>query len=142
MEKVCIDTDVLIEYLREEKSESAKAILMLKKSNTKLAVSSITVYELFVGPLWLKRTEELQRLKELKTWLIELPLDQSAAELAAEMDTRLKREGKEIGLRDTFIAAICIVNGYSLLTKNVKHFKRVSEYWDLEVLTPKDVISM
>lgn len=40
-------------------------------------------------------------------------------------------KGREIGWRDTFIAAITLLNGKMIITSNPEHFKRIS---DLEVI--------
>ena len=47
---------------------------------------------------------------------------------AAEIYATLSKQGKPIGGRydgDVFIAAYCIINGYTLITNNKNHFERI-----------------
>jgi tRNA(fMet)-specific endonuclease VapC len=49
---------------------------------------------------------------------------------AAEVYAKLSRQGKLIGEKydgDYFIAAYCILNGYTLITNNKEHFERIDE---------------
>ena len=46
----------------------------------------------------------------------------SAWECAADIYARSRRMGNPTGDADILIAAFCIVNGYTLVTNNVKHF--------------------
>jgi len=44
---------------------------------------------------------------------------------SAEILSELSRRGIPIDLRDALISGIAITNGYSLVTRNVEHFRRV-----------------
>jgi tRNA(fMet)-specific endonuclease VapC len=50
-----------------------------------------------------------------------------AWEKAADIYIMLKRKGALIGDADILIAAYCLVNDYTLVTNNVKDFKRIDE---------------
>ncbi len=52
---------------------------------------------------------------------IDLPAARSHAQLWAE----LQSQGLMIGIHDSWIAAICIANGLSLITDNIKEFDRI-----------------
>jgi predicted nucleic acid-binding protein len=51
-----------------------------------------------------------------------LPSDRSAAMSYGEIVARRERAGRPIGPMDAMIAAICIVNGATLATRNVRDF--------------------
>ena len=45
-----------------------------------------------------------------------------ALEVAARTYANLRKKGKTIGDADIMIAAFCVVNDYTLVTANIKHF--------------------
>jgi tRNA(fMet)-specific endonuclease VapC len=55
-----------------------------------------------------------------------LPLDDPAADRAAQVRRHLEREGVGIGLADSLIAGIVLRHDGILLTRNRRHFERVS----------------
>ena len=52
-------------------------------------------------------------------------LDENAAKEAAEIEFELTKEGDIIDLEDIMIAGISKARNEVLLTRNVKHFKRI-----------------
>jgi len=54
-----------------------------------------------------------------------LPLTEQIARQAAALDASLIRQNLQIGIKDTFIAATCLVHNLPLLTVNLRHFDRV-----------------
>jgi predicted nucleic acid-binding protein len=55
-----------------------------------------------------------------------LPFDERAAERAAAIRQHLDGAGTPIGMADYLIAGICLANSAMLLTRNRKHFERVT----------------
>ena len=64
-----------------------------------------------------------------------LPCGERAAALAAEIRRDLEAAGTKIGMADYLIAGICITHSALLLTRNRRHFERVSGL-RFEDLTP------
>ena len=119
-----VDTDVLIDILRGV--EDAKHYL-IKLSVDGLAVSAVTVTELFSGrdtrnPI--KREKVLKLLRHFEV----IPVDEEIAILAGEI-----RRDYGLHLGDAVISATAIVHGLTVVTGNVKHFARVD---GLSVLKP------
>jgi predicted nucleic acid-binding protein len=56
-----------------------------------------------------------------------IPLDMVAADLAGRIYGDLQRDGKDIGVPDTMIAAIAIHHGLPLITGNTSDYARVQE---------------
>jgi len=46
---------------------------------------------------------------------------------AAEIHALLQQQGNLIEDGDIFIAAYCIINGFALVTNNIRHFERINE---------------
>ncbi len=54
-----------------------------------------------------------------------LPFDLHVARVHAQIGAELAAAGQPIGTHDLIIAATAIVNGYGVLTDNLRHFERV-----------------
>jgi tRNA(fMet)-specific endonuclease VapC len=122
MERICLDTNILIDHKRAKPSEKAKTVLFrLASGHYQLAISTITAYELLRGDnqnedqYWLQMFENLQVL----------PLDLVVCQTAANVYKNLKRRSLLIEPEDLFIAATALRHGLKLATSNLKHFSRV-----------------
>ncbi len=114
------DTGIFIEHLRAK--NKLNTTLILQPKNIPISVTSVSVFELYIGASSKEKYNNVSVLiQELKI----LKFDEAAAIKAAQINTELKRQNKLIEFRDIFIAATCIVNNLPLLTLNKKHFERV-----------------
>jgi tRNA(fMet)-specific endonuclease VapC len=59
-----------------------------------------------------------------------LPFGSEEARIAAEIRQQVESQGQPIGMADYMIAAVCLANGGTLLTRNRRHFERIK---DLEI---------
>ncbi len=134
----CLDTNVVIEFLKDRNSAASKFINK-SKNKARLFVTSITVYELFYGPKYSGYEKELDDVKSFLLWVTVLPFDAESAKIAAEIDVTLHKKGKPIGLRDVFIAAICWKNKIPIITRNITHFNLIAKEteYKLKILTPE-----
>jgi len=133
LEKVCIDTDVLIELSRRN-------LLKYIKPHMNLYLSIISVYEYLRGLAVLGR-DVVYAGKILKTLFTIIPLTEKAIIKAAEIYASLYRKGVLIPDPDILIAASCIVEEIPLSTFNIRHFKKLREY-GLEIVDPDVIINM
>jgi len=117
---IVADTDVLIDYL-QGKGETADRVA-LEIDHAQLHTTAITRFELLAGA----RSARQERLvAHLLAALPCLPLDVPAADRAAEVRRTLEKGGWPIGMGDSLIAGIVLVNRGVLLTRNRRHFERV-----------------
>lgn len=116
-QKVCLDTDVCIEILKN--TERGKALLKTIE-NSKVYLSTITVFELFL------RKTNLFPIETLIHKTAILDFNELAAKKASELFKSLQSSGKSIDLRDLFIASTAITHNCALATLNEKHFKNIS----------------
>lgn len=114
------DTDVLIDALRGRK-ESAERIAAEIRAGS-LATTAITHFELLSGA---RTGPELEKVTKLLRPMAILPLDQAAAQAAAQARRSLESIGAKIGMADYLIAGICLSRSAPLLTRNRAHFERV-----------------
>ena len=129
--QIIIDTDVIIDYLRRR---SDGLVHVLEEFNC--ATTTITLFELLAVAV--RSTQQEQRLAEFQTIVLTIPFDESATLAAATIWRNLQNQGQLIGLPDTLIAGICVARELPLLTKNVKHYARVTS---LQVIHPEEVFT-
>ena len=89
------------------------------------AISSIVAAELWAGAAKANRADEVVRLQELLDFFPVLDFNESAARTYGEIRADLERRGQPIGPLDLLIAAHARSLGATLVTVNVREFKRV-----------------
>jgi tRNA(fMet)-specific endonuclease VapC len=118
---IVADTDVLIDFLEGRSPVADRVALELDRGQLRTTV--ISRFELLAGA----RTSPRQKtVRELLAALPCLPLDEPAADRAAEVRRSLGRDGAGIGMGDSLIAGIVLAQEGILLTRNRGHFERVS----------------
>lgn len=117
-ERLLVDTDVLIEYLRGR----GEAVEYLETLSSDLYLSVISVAELFAGA---RGDEEERSLTQFLLAFTVLPVTEKVARLGG-LYRRDFRPSHGTGLADALIAATAIENGANLVTFNRRHFPMVS----------------
>lgn len=122
--KICLDTDFLINFLRGKKEETD--FIKLHEADKHLATTYINLFELYHGAY--KSSERQQNLKAIALLLNRitvLNLSEESVKKAGEISAALEKEGKSIEFRDLFIGTIAVVNSYPIKTGNIRHFSRI-----------------
>ena len=117
---IVADTDVLIDALRGR--DPAAERIHDELGTGALATTAITAFELRSGTRSGKARREVEKLLAA---LPILPLDDEAADRAAEARRALEADGAPIGMADYLIAGICVTRAAVLLTRNRSHFDRI-----------------
>ncbi len=118
---IIADTDVLIDSLHGK--EPVKERIELELETGRLATTAITAFELLGGARTPKHRAKVEIL--LAAMKI-VPLDDSACREAADIRLELESKGMGLSMADYLIAGICLSRSAILLTRNRKHFERVS----------------
>lgn len=123
---VLLDTNVLSEVLRKRPLLAVMRALHALRPEQRYA-SEITRYELRAGTARLNDDGTLWQRTQLQVlplvrWL---PFDAPVAMAAADIGAALRRRGEPVEETDLFIAATALVHGFSVSTRNVRHFERV-----------------
>jgi len=114
------DTDVLIDYLAG-KGEAGAVERLLRLGALRTTV--ISRFELLSGA---RNPRQLALLVQLLEAVPSLELDDASADEASAIRRSLERSGKGIGMAESLIAGIVKRNSGTLLTRNRRHFERVS----------------
>ncbi len=120
-----LDTNTLIYYFKGMGEVSKH---LLKVPPREISVPAIVLYELEVEIA--KSNSSSKRRTELDTFmhLVKvLPFDQEVAKVAADLRTKLEKEGSPIGPLDTLIAGTALAHHSTLVTHNTREFSRVKK---------------
>jgi tRNA(fMet)-specific endonuclease VapC len=122
------DTSIFIGHIRGNPM-TRWAFKRLRDREWTVAVSSVTVYELYLGCLISKQPTEHRATVEsyLARVPVVLTLDEMVARRAAEIQARLRRSNQMLDDRDLFIAATALVHNLSICTLDIDHFSRVPD---------------
>jgi tRNA(fMet)-specific endonuclease VapC len=123
-----LDSSIIIHHVRT--SNKRNSFLARSELLFKHHLSVISVYEIELGAYRSGRTSDIDVLQNS---FIILPLSKEIALGAAKLDADLIRQNSQIGIKDTFIAATCLIHNLPLLTVNVRHFERIE---GLEIIDP------
>ena len=119
-----IDTDACIAFL--DGADVKLRDRWLGTPSAAVALCSVVKTELYRGA-WGSRDPAgvLARLDQFTAPFRSLPYDDRAAERCGQVIADLERHGRAIGLADCMIAAIGLSEDLTVVTRNLRHFRRV-----------------
>ena len=123
MLRFLLDTNIVIYILKRRPIE----VLDLFNQNAHhLAISSITLSELLYGAEKSSQiNKNLEAIEEFISHLEVLPYDAKASQQYGQIKAHLEKKGELIGENDIHIAAHAISQALTLVSNNLKEFKRV-----------------
>lgn len=119
MEKILLDTDVIIDFLRGYQQRIKSIFEKIEQKQIIAYISTISIVELYAG-IDIKDQRRNEILAQLLTFLEPIPLDP----ILSKFSGNLKSE-YDLGLADAVIAASAINKELKLFTFNTKHFKKI-----------------
>jgi tRNA(fMet)-specific endonuclease VapC len=123
MLKYLLDTNIVIYVLKRRPKE---VLAMFNANASRMAISSITLSELFYGAEKSLNTDKnLEAVEEFVSHLDVLPYDAKASQHYGQIKAALEKKGQIIGENDIHIAAHARSHGLILVSNNVREFKRV-----------------
>ncbi len=117
MEKIVLDTNILIEVLKGNQFVVEK----LEKNNFEYCVSSITVMELYFGAL---NKAELFSLKKFIKLFEVIELNNNISNISTELIFEYAKS-YNLSIPDSLIASTAISENIKLYTLNLKDFKYI-----------------
>jgi len=124
MPRFMLDADTVSYAIR---GQGRVATQLLRHRPSELCMSSVTLAELQFGAQ-AKRSRKLKMaianfIKDIEI----LPFDRAASDEFGVIAAALARKGRPIGVLDSLVAAHALSLGLTVVTNNVKHFRRVSK---------------
>ncbi|MEZ4862950.1 MAG: type II toxin-antitoxin system VapC family toxin [Caldilineaceae bacterium] len=127
--RICIDTDIVVEYLQGRPDAFVNAVLRFDA-----CITAVTLFELeSVNTL---TTRQTQLLYQVYLAVNTLAFDDEAARRTAQIIKEHRANQLQIGLNDALVAGTCVAKQVPLLTRKIRSFRYVS---DLQILTPEDL---
>ena len=123
---ILLDTSILIEMFRK-RDKTDTFFYQISKENNDFAISILTHYEIFRGSNSLQDIFWTNFLKNIEV----IPFDLNTSYEASRIYKLLKPQDKMIDFADLLIASTAIAHNLSLVTLNLKHFRKIP---DLHVL--------
>jgi len=125
MTTYCFDTDVLSAVLRRD--PPMHLIRRLARTPAaEQATTTITMGELLYGAAKKGSPKLVDRVRDLLAGAVTiLPFDQPSAEAYGSLRAELEASGRPLAEPDLRIAAIATAYDLTLVTGNVRHFRRV-----------------
>ena len=125
---VILDTSVIIDHLRQPPAKSALIKMFKARPEEVLAISVMSIQELYEGKST-KNEEKEEHLLSTLAVLEVMPYTVEVARLAGTMARDLKRS---IELADAAIAATTILNQAQLFTLNKRDFRGIKnlDLWE------------
>ena len=121
---VCLETDFLVDLLRNKKEAILKLEELVQK-NSGISVTPISLTELFHGAFKSKNQLNVENVEKIMAGVELLDFDFFASKKAGELIAFLEEKGEKIGDNDTITAAIALRHGEKIITRNAKHFDRI-----------------
>jgi predicted nucleic acid-binding protein len=112
-----LDTNIVIYYIGGE-TVTCEKLAPIMRSDSTIILPSIVITELWSG----KKTPsaEIHAIEDFIATLLMMPLDMQIAKSAGMI-----RRGYNLSIGDSIIAATSLATGATLLTRNVRDFKKV-----------------
>jgi tRNA(fMet)-specific endonuclease VapC len=118
-----LDTNILIYFF---KGLGNVAQNLLAKSPKDIGVPAIVLYELEVGIKKSKSPQKrIKQLNDLISVVNVLPFGKAEAKASAQIRAQLEKKGTPIGPYDILIGGTALGNQATLVTHNLKEFKRI-----------------
>lgn len=118
-----LDTNTLIYYFKGQGRVAARLAALRP---TDIGIPVVALYELETGIA--KSQQPQKRRKQLDSLLAVtklLPFDRATARRAAQLRAELELAGTPLGPLDCLIAGIAVEQSATLVTRNLKEFRRV-----------------
>jgi tRNA(fMet)-specific endonuclease VapC len=124
-----LDTDVLVDYLRGK--GPGRHLVESLAGSLGYRVTAVTAFELALARSYSANPSPVRALVSVPC----LPLGRRAGLRAGALLHDLRAAGREIGMRDSMQAAICLEASVPLITRRVRHYARIE---GLDVVQPDE----
>jgi len=134
--KYLLDSNIISEGSKP--SPNSRVVELLNVRGVESALSSVTAFELLYGVNVLPAGTRKDRLQAYLDETVfpfynVLAYDFKCSEIHADVMAKLKSVGQMVPYQDSQIASVALANGLILVTRNVKDFEPVAQYFPLKI---------
>jgi predicted nucleic acid-binding protein len=130
-----VDTNVLSAGAPTKARPATDLITWMGRNSERLYLSVITVAEVEDGIAKARRAAAHRKAERIAEWLDTLlhlysarilPLDVATARVLGRLSDQARGAGHAPGFADLAIAATALMHGYTVLTRNLRHFRALA----------------
>ena len=138
LKRLCLDSDVLIDYLRKPSDEVKRVMECVFEKKVSACTTAVNAFEIWLGAnLAPNRAEVVRQTEGFFGQLEVVDFDYGSSVEAGRVLADLRKRGEPIEIRDLFVGSICKVSRMPLITRNLKHYRRIR---GLKILTPQQTL--
>ncbi len=138
---LALDTSTLIDVMRSRDANVQRGFMELDAARAVVPV--VVLHELLSGAdVGASPQRERAKIIEVLSELAVIALEPSDIESTAAVRSKLHRRGRSIGDIDTLIAGQALARGWTVVTRNVRHFGRVEGLPLIDWSTETDPLSV
>jgi tRNA(fMet)-specific endonuclease VapC len=123
---IFLDTNI-ISYFFNANIKIKEKLLEVIDNDEKICTTVINVYEILKGFRWKNNKKKENQLREFLEDVVVFTIDDGVIDIASNLYSNLRKNGKTIGDADILIAAIVIKNEGILVSNNTKHFEDIEQ---------------
>lgn len=140
---LCLDTNTVIDIVRGRSEPVRATWARACGSGVSIVVPTIVLHELEVGVVLSARPEvQRTRLNGVLLGCQVMDFDDRDAVEAGRLRARLQVDGRPIGAMDILIAGQALARGWTVVTRNVRHFGQVEGLPIIDWSVGSDPLSM
>jgi len=121
-----LDSNIIIDLLNRETTVLKQFDKIIINGNVAV-IPSVVDYEVLRGFCYKPMPRKEAVYNNLRVNCPVVEVDTAIWKRAASIWAMLHKNGKTVGDADIIIAACCIENGYTLVTRNINHFININE---------------
>ena len=123
---IFLDTNIISYYFNANKKIKEK-ILEIIDNDENICTTVINIYEILKGLRWKNNEKKEKQFKEFLEDVTIFSIDNDAIDIASDLYSNLRKNGKTTGDADILIAAIVIRNEGTLVSNNTKHYEDINQ---------------
>jgi len=130
-----VDTNIVSAGAPSKAASPPALVAWMNENSADLYMSAVSIAEIEAGIARLRRQTAQRRADDLTAWLDTvlhlyaervLPFEVRAARIAGALADRARSKGRAPGFADVVIAATAQLRGFTILTRNARHFEPFS----------------
>jgi len=125
MNTFALDSNI-ISYMLKNDSAVISRYRQESDQGSSFVILPIVYYEISRWLLARNLTKKMSHFNDLCNAVEHVEFNRKIWQKAAHICAFLYQQGTPIDDSDIFIAAFCLVNGYTLATNNIRHFDRIA----------------
>jgi tRNA(fMet)-specific endonuclease VapC len=123
---IFLDTNIISYYFNSNSKIKEKILEAIDNDET-ICTTVINIYEILKGLRWKNNEKKESQFKEFLEDVTVFTIDENIIDIASNLYSNLRKNGRTIGDADVLIASIVIRNEGILVSNNTKHYEGIEQ---------------